>query len=187
MSSVQYIPVPFEWKPFTVNGGWPNHALSCIIDKRIAKFLLEWEGTPYMSGQMRAGPDGGADCIRFMAAFASAMFRKDLGTPERLPQDASMHSRKGAIAGMRAILRMYPTMRPIRDNDLQPGDILAVGPKDGGPSHIFIVGYKPNTLWHAINEVGVCWTGWSLMKDHMKVFRTYRFKNRREWGVGWTS
>ncbi len=185
MTSVKYIPVPFEWKPFVVNGGWPNHALSCIIEKRIEKFLLKWEGTPYMSGQMMVGE--GADCIRFMAAFANSMFGEDLGTPERLPQDASMHSRSGAIAGMRKILRMYPTLRPTRSKELQPGDILAVGPKDGGPSHILIVGVKPNTMWHAINECGVCWTGWSLMKDHMKVFRAYRFKDRRDWGRGWIS
>lgn len=180
MGSVHYTQVPFQWKPLVVGGKWPNHPLSSRIEKRIHFALAAWEGTPYVSGQQMPGV--GADCVRYFAAFVDTMYGYRRVQPDRLPQDYSMHTRAGAISVMRDILRLYPEMRPVRGSTLEPGDVLVVGPQDGGPSHCMMVGSRENTLWHAVKP-HVCWTGWGLMKGHQKVFRAYRFKDRGTWGL----
>lgn len=174
--------LPYRWMPLTLNGTeWPNHPLSCRIERKIARFFLKWEGTPYMSGQMMVGE--GTDCIRFLASFVDAMTGKQHIVPERLPQDYSMHTKHGAFRVMKQILRLYPTMKPMKKaTTLEPGDVIVVGPKGGGPSHVMIVGFKHNTLWHASNLPGICWTGWGLIEGYQKIVRVYRFTDRNDWG-----
>lgn len=184
MATLEYTPVPFLWRPMHINGrGTPDLALSRKIEHRLEKACLRWEKTPYKSGiQM---PGEGADCVRFFAALVDDLYGYRRTPPDRLPQDYSMHTRAGAIGVMKKILRLYPEMRRVRGRYLEPADVVVVGPLDGGPSHCLTVGARHNTLWHAIQGAGVCWTGWALIKNHQRIFRVYRFKDRESWGQGW--
>lgn len=177
MVEVCYKMLPYKWAPFQVPSPvWPNP--SWDIQQKIGEALRAWEGTPYMSGQQTIGV--GADCIRYLAAFVDQMYGYKRCPTSRLPQDYSMHTREGAFSVMRQILRIYPEMQKVEGNTLEPGDVIVVGPKDGGPGHCLIVGDNRNTLWHAV-QPRVCRTGWALMKDHQKIFRVYRFKDRMKW------
>lgn len=183
MGEVVYRQMPYYWAPVQVNGCvWPNPARSWAIQQKIGDVLSGWRGTPYVSGQQTKGE--GADCIRYLAAFVDEMYGHKRCPTERLPQDYSMHTRAGAISVMRQILRIYPEMKKVHGETLEPGDVVVVGPAKGGPSHCMIVGSKQNTMWHAVQSAGVCQTGWGLMRDYQKVFRVYRFKDRHCWGIG---
>lgn len=182
MASLQYDVLPYTWAPVQINGCvWPNPSLSWAVQQRIDSALSGWAGTPYGSGQQCKGE--GVDCIRYLAAFVDEMYGHKRCPTERLPQDYSMHTRAGAISVMRKILRIYPEMKKVPGTTLEPGDVVVVGPKEGGPSHCLIVGAKKNTMWHAANNTGVCMTGWGLMRDQQKIFRVYRFKDRHVWGI----
>ncbi len=184
MVMLQYEQLRYTWRPIHINGeGSPDLALSRKIEHRLEKFCHDWEKTPYVSGQQMAGQ--GTDCVRFWAAQVDYLYGYKRIAPERLPQDYSMHTRTGAMSTLKKIWRLYPELRRVRGPYLEPGDTLVVGYKNGGPGHVMTVGVQHNTLWHAVQNAGVCWTGWALQKDYQKVVAVFRFNNREEWGKGW--
>lgn len=165
---VQLVPMHVVWHP--ANQSWV---------KRLERILVSWEETPYAPGQQQKGRKGGVDCIRFGCAVLDELYRRPLtDLPPRAP-DASMHDAEGAFSVMREILRRYPDHVDILDGNIEPGDILVVGPRSGGPGHMMIVGHQPGTVWQASAD-RVHFTGLYLPST-ATLFRIYRMVDRESW------
>ena len=143
------------------------------LTSHLETVLRSWRDTPYMAGQQAKGV--GVDCVRFVTAVLDELLGLSRTETPRLPPDRAMHDRKGAIATMRLIRRLYPPVETIRDKVVEPGDILIVGQSTGGPGHVILVGVRPNTLWQA-GSLGVHEGGLGLIEGAQRVFRVYRFR-----------
>ena len=145
--------------------------------RRLEQVLVSWEGTKYSPGQQVKG--SGVDCIRFGCAVLDELYRRPLTELPIRAADASMHDRDGAFSVMRQIIRRYPDHITVRDGSVEPGDILVVGPRAGGPGHMMIVGHQTGTVWQA-SATKVHFTGLYLPKG-ATLFRTYRMVDRETW------
>ena len=145
---------------------------------RIAAILDAWKGTPYMGGQQVRGV--GVDCVRFCSSVMDEIERKPKTPIETLPPDAALHTREGAMSVMRLIRASYMPNVQVKDGQLQPGDVIVVGPRGGGPGHAMIVGGRTGEIWHA-SRSGVVRTGTSFADDNFELFRIYRKEGRETW------
>jgi hypothetical protein len=144
---------------------------------RLERILLSWEDTPYSPGQQEKRE--GVDCIRFGCAVLDELYcRPETDLPPRAA-DASMHDREGAFSVMREIMRRYPNHVTVTDGQVEPGDILVVGPRNGGPGHMMIVGHARNTVWQA-SASKVHFTGLYLPWG-ATLFRVFRMTDREKW------
>ena len=162
----RHLPIRLPWEDL------PEPALGAL-----EKVLRSWEGTPYVAGQACKGV--GVDCVRFILE----VLRELEGWPSiplvEIPQDASMHNREGSMAAFKKIIQ---ALEPIqRVSSVQPGDILVIGPAQGGPGHGLIVGPRKNTLYHAAPS-GVSMTGLGMIPGY-KIFGVYRKGSKSLWGV----
>jgi hypothetical protein len=138
---------------------------------------VSWEETPYCPGQQTKSV--GVDCIRFGCAVLDELYRRPLtDLPIRAP-DASMHDPDGAFSVMRQIMRRFPDHVAVEDGSAQPGDVLVVGPRSGGPGHMMIVGHQPGTVWQAAAD-RVHFTGLYLPSS-ATLFRVFRMADRESW------
>jgi len=169
---MQFYKIDFKWCPMPPELSKQNAALERV--------LLEWENTPYFSGS--AVKQAGVDCVRFVCA----VFKELEGDPldndtiKLLPPDAAMHNRSGAILVMKYILNLLQPIKEISSQEVEPGDILVVGPANGGPGHAMIVTPWKNVLMHA-GTAKVCRTGFHLATHYQKVFKVFRKGNRQCW------
>lgn len=116
----------------------------------------QWMGTPYMAGQRSC--QQGVDCVRWAEAFYETMFEyEDYFECERVPQDASVHSRRTVLRVMAQLLRRYPHEIDVCD-EVEPGDIVIIN-QGKGPGHTAIVGTGRNEVIHALPGVGICMSG----------------------------
>lgn len=145
------------------------------IEARIEAVLSAWDGTPYMKGQQCRG--AGVDCLRFVTAVLDELNGHAHCPIPNIPQDAAMHDPVLAARTMRAIIKAYGPATVVRDRIVEPGDVVVVGPPDGGPGHAMIVG-SPRRIWHATNR-SVQKTGTVIVG--MKVFRIYRPSGKGGW------
>lgn len=166
---MSFVTPPVVWEPLP--------APLAAIGDRMRLVLAAWDGTPYMQGQQCPGV--GVDCVRFVTGFLAAMDRREGNLGDlKIPQDASMHNKKKALGAMRFFLSEWPDHENILDSGrVQPGDILVLGPPNGGPGHAIVVGPDKNTLWHTC-AVGVAQQCWLFKKPMTKLFRAYRHTNR---------
>jgi len=168
MSGVRLVPLPLQWR--RVAAPWVA---------RLGGILRSWEDTPYSAGQQCKGPKGGVDCIRFGCAVLDELYRRpETDLPPRAA-DASMHDREGAFSVMREIMRRYPDHVAVTNGMVEPGDILVVGPTEGGPGHMMLVGHSRNTVWQA-SASKVHFTGLYLPAS-ATLFRVYRMVDRDQW------
>lgn len=161
--------LPLVWRKVS---RWHSDTVKAAIE--------HWEGTPYVLGSQAPGRSGGTDCVRFMAAVLDRLFWKRTAI-ETLPQDQALHDRAGAIAAMLSIRKLYMPNRVVRDGTLEPGDVLVLGPRNGGPGHVMIAG-ADRFLWHAEGPGGeVVRTG---LSSPLKLFRVYRASSiiSSKWG-----
>lgn len=142
----------------------------------LRKVLLSWEGTPYAAGQAVKGV--GVDCVRFVCEVFKELEGLESIPLVSIPADVSLHSREGAMAAFHQIMAAYQPSRKV--TSIQPGDVLVVGPANGGPGHAMIVGCSPNVLYHAAPS-GVARTGIGFVEGHQKVYGIYR-KDKSAWG-----
>lgn len=143
------------------------------------RVLARWDGTGYMSGQQQPGKH--ADCIGFVFGVVDELYGRPSPPRPSLPPDTAMHSREQALATIRTLRRLYAPNSPVLDGTLEPGDIVVTGHAQGGPGHVMIVGPYRNTLWHCVNEIGVCQTGLGLAEGFETIFGVYRFDDRERW------
>jgi len=117
--------------------------------------LLSWEGTPYSSGQMVK--QSGIDCVRLLVSVIVALRKTNPLTIPTLSPDASINNPTKARMVIQYLLDLISPTK-LDSNEVQPGDMLVsyTGPEEG---HVYIVGFKPGTVWHADNFAGVRFTG----------------------------
>lgn len=149
------------------------------LDARLERILASWDGTRYMSGQQQRGTH--ADCIGFVFGVVDELYGRPSPPRPSLPPDTAMHSREQALATIKTLRRLYAPNSPVTDGFIEPGDIVVTGHAQGGPGHVMLVGPYRNTLWHCVNEIGVCQTGLGLADGYETIFGVYRFDDRERW------
>lgn len=176
---MKFIPTGLRWRRMTLEtNGMPEHLLSWKAERRLDLILRAWENTPYVpNGQVKGMA---VDCVRFLAAVLDELYRK---SPTKVPvkaHDMAFNNRRGAMTAMKEFLRLYPYHRRIRDNWVEPGDVIVSGPMGGGPGHAIIVGPQENTVWQA-SGLGIHFTGLASMPATYRVFAVYRMLDRELW------
>lgn len=153
------------------------------MSRRIDEVLRSWNGTPYMSGQQLKGE--AVDCVHFGAAVADELYGWHNDLPDNIALDACSHDAEESWRQVRKLLAVYPQLGPVRPRedglyDVEPGDLVVVGPASGGPGHLMVVGARPNTMWEAdkpaVREVGI---QHDPQTRHVK--HVYRFADRWRW------
>lgn len=138
---------------------------------RLYDILCSWEGTPRVSGQ--CAKRGGSDCAGFVLGVMGELAGE---APLDIPMASLLKERVSVEKIVRAYLKHFPS-ELVRGLGAEPGDILAVGPKNEGVTHAMIVG---NTyLWHCVAG-GVCRTGFAL-HPAFEFKRIIRNKNKGNW------
>ena len=121
----------------------------------------------------------GVDCVRFGACVLDELYGDGMAgasiMPE-IPQDAAWHNRRAVMRVVRLFQRIYPVTKVV-DDVVEPGDVVIVGPRAGGPAHVLIAGVRQ--LWHAIMPA-VAPTGLTFSRD-MRLFRIYRPQEKHRW------
>lgn len=179
--SNQIVPLPIKWTAMKLvaNNGFAFHFYRAAeIERRLLRILTEWEDTRY---DLKFSDKGaGIYCTAFVVRVLDELYGRPRTPLPSIPDDIGFHSKHGAYAGFKWFMRQYPTRRRLRDNKVQPGDIVIVGPNGGGPGHAMIVGPRENTLWHATGTRGVHYTGMGLPASY-QFFAAYRFEDRERW------
>ena len=65
------------------------------------------------------------------------------------------------------------------EQTVEPGDIVIVGPRGGGPGHILVAGARPSSLYHAISTRVV--RAGCMVYDPFVLFRIYRPTYKKDW------
>lgn len=141
--------------------------------------LARWELTPYMRGQRCRGV--AVDCVRFVTGLLDDLYGFERAEAPRLPPDIAFHNRRGALAGMREVLRLYRPYDRVRDGTIEPGDVIVSGPVGGGPGHGMIVGVERATIYHAVENLGVIKTGLGLVANSQGFFAIFRVGDKERW------
>lgn len=156
--------------------------------QRLETSLKSWRGTPYATGQQVRGKQGAVDCVRFGAAVLDDLygFRREL--PRNIALDACVHAPDEAVAQVSKLLRIYHELDVVHPGEdglftVEPADMVIVGPAGGGPGHLMVVGYRPNTLWEAIRPE-VSEVGCTLDPDNRSVKHVFRANDRWHWVHG---
>lgn len=172
--------VGLRWRALNLGGGdfASDRVRERLIERRLARILGEWEGTPYVAGQRMKKV--GVFCTAFVASVLDELYRQEPTQLPALPIDISFHSKEGAMGGMRWFLRHYPNHVAVDNGILEPGDIVITGPVGGGPGHAMIVGPRENTIWEANGLGGVRYTGLTLA-DQYVYFGAFRLTDREVW------
>lgn len=162
------IPLP-PWE------GWADPR----INDYVAEHMAPWIGARYMPG---ASKRDYTDCVGFIVGLGSDLENTPVSR-KRLPQDLAFHDRKGAIEGMKKVMRSFPSWEKLVGvpASLRPGDVLAVGPKNGGPGHGIFVSPWPNQLAQATQLAGVHLSPMMLFAEHQELFAIYRHTEPEKW------
>lgn len=145
---------------------------------RLQRILYEWHGTPYRAGwQLKKV---GTDCVRFTCGVLDELCHREATEIETLPFDASLHDREGAIRGMLAIRQRFRPNEQVKDEFIEPGDILVVGPK-GSPGHAMLVGCQPHHYWHASSIARQVVRSGEDYFHLQEVFAVIRYGMREGW------
>lgn len=150
---------------------WVASRHSPFFIQKLQEELESWEGTPYAEGQQCKG--AGADCVRFACAIMDVIFGQK-NDPRTLPHDAAWHSRASSVAALKQIMSLYRNVETVQGNELEPGDIVVTGPRNGGPGHAMIVGGRPNELWHCSGKQVHRTSIQLLDTPEFMVFRVFR-------------
>ncbi len=153
---------------------------SSIWDRQVEAICGAWDGTPYMEGKHRRGV--AVDCVHFGGEVLDSLY----GTSKTremtiLRGDTCLHNGEAIRRAMLAFLRLYEIDRlpEASHYNIEAGDFLVIGPRNGGPGHLMIAGGVPGRLWHA-TRVGVACTGYGVPETE-KLFAVYRPKNKDRW------
>lgn len=144
---------------------------------RLGYVLESWRGTPYMPGQCCKGV--GVDCVRFVVAVLDELagVKTDIKT---IAPDAAVHSADVAQEAFERLIDRFDCSE-ITDGFVEPGDVLATGPLEGGPGHAVIVGSQRRMCWDAVHpKVRQISLGLRAIVGQ-RVFNVYRMNNRK-WG-----
>ena len=165
------------WKPIS-HPDLNDRQVRKITD-RLETVLQSWKGTPYKLGQQCKGI--AIDCVRLVCGVLDEMYQQPYQKVEVLRDDVAFHSRQAASDGFHTIMRLYPNHSGIRGNEVEPGDILICGSKQGGPGHAMIAGTRQSILWHT-NSHKVVQTGLAFPQAGMyHLHRVLRSNDKDKW------
>ncbi len=162
--------LPLVWTPY-------SDTRADVIMPKLESIFQSWRGTPFRSGQQCKGY--GVDCVRFACAVMDELDGKTR-KPTTIDPDASISAPAVSSASLEEILKLFFPYEEVTDGTAQPGDILATGPKRGGPGHALIVGTQPGIVWESTVPY-VRLAGWSLrFSIHNRLFKVIRLMNRSQ-------
>lgn len=146
--------------------------------KRLDHVLQSWLGTPYSAGKSQKKRAVG--CYPFVFRVLEELYRLPAEPIPFIPSDLPHHAPQEALRLLVTCINRFAYEQIPVDTTPEPGDVLVFrsGPKVG-PSHIAIMGARPNQLWHATKEGGVHWTGWSAALG--ELISIYRPSNKESW------
>lgn len=179
---IQSFKMQLRWRLPTWDAEWRGDWAREVAE-HVEEVLSAWLGTPYASGQQVRG--GGVDCIRFVLAALDELygFPRDWQGVE-VPSDIAFHNRERAMASMKAILAAYEPCELVANGFLEPGDVIAIGPENGGPGHVLIAGgcgnLTPGKLYHA-TPPAVETAGTVTLTGMPRIFGIMRVKNKFRW------
>jgi hypothetical protein len=169
---VQVIDV--HWSPIKITGMWEQECLE--VQSKLDAELKSWLGTPYAIGQQCKGV--GVDCVRFVGAILD--FMAGSVTPlDMLPPDVAFHDSEKARGALDKFRDLFRPMEIVRDWCVEPGDVVVVGPRSGGPGHGIIVGCRPGVTYEA-GSFAVNQTGLALSSKY-RAFGVFRKGDRGRW------
>lgn len=152
----------------------------------IDRAIRGWAGTRYMSGQQVRGQH--ADCVRFACGVLDDLYGWRRPLPRNIALDACVHAPEAAWAQLRALLGVYPEARQLPlntlgDYEVEPADLIVVGPPGKGPGHLIIVGAERNTAWEAPSQ-GQCVRKIGIgLSPGQQIKHVLRMSDRLSWGA----
>jgi hypothetical protein len=160
------------------------HSGDLALRPYIDAAIRGWIGTKYMSGQQVRGAH--ADCVRFACGVLDDLYGRRRILPRNLAIDAAIHAPEEAWAQLRRLLEVYPeaeALHPDEDGiwNVEPGDVVVTGLKNGGPGHLVIVGARASTCWEAprpacaVREIGIG------LHPTQHVKHAFRMSDRESW------
>ena len=100
----------------------------------------------------------------------------------RLPNDLGVHDRAAAWTWARAFVRGYGLEDVTDARALEPGDVLVFAEgREGGPSHVALVGYHPWSLWHALGRIKRIGFAMTAGDRPLRLLRCYRPGRKGSW------
>jgi len=162
----------------TINLQWQEATLPYA--DRLRTILESWKDTPYMVCQQEKGV--GVDCVRFVAAVWDEMRATPGEQIPRLSRDASLNNPRKTTEFMRMLLDRYAPIEELTNKQyvVEPGDVLVVRAKGGGPGHVILVGPDRNTTWQAGSRK-VIRSGWTLLDRFQILSHWFRYGDRSKW------
>lgn len=164
-----------KWEPLAIDG--LSDFENFKIEDHMRRIFVDWEGTPHMDGQQAKGT--ACDCVRFVSAVVDEL-SGDSTDLDILPADTAFHNKESAWKAFRQMRTVFKAEDVPKEGTFQPGDILIVGPRKGGPGHAVIVG-PDKRLWHCDSEA-VVWTGLGYLHSKSINFKkALRITHRELW------
>lgn len=141
--------------------------------QRLGQVLHSWRGTPYRAGQQCK--QHGVDCVGFVCRVLDEMRSRDVTMFDRFPAELAFHDRERAVASVAALVQRFAPVVWVKDNSVEPGDVLVVE-----PMHALVVGIEPHHYWHASTLAGVVRSGDDYFAQH-RVTHVLRAQDRGNW------
>lgn len=132
------------------------------------KVLRSWRGVKFCAnGRTRAG----VDCVGFIFGVLNEL----QGTAHNVPLSPSHDGR----AMVEAAIRLGDLFEHDDATGCEPeaGDVIVVRNWMNTPAHVAIIGGDGVKAWHAVKNVGVCFTG----VKQFEVMRIYRAQEKAQW------
>lgn len=175
-------PLHLRWTPLSI-----QDILSCAarpeanldVVERMRDTLATWGGTKYGSGQRCRGVL--ADCIGAVFGLIDDLDGRPRAQAPSMPPDVALHDPERSAEALQALRALYAPVEVVKGREVQPFDILVVGPSLAGPSHAMLVGPQPNTIWHCSPSSGLNWTGWALGAGYETFRGAFRIGDRWRW------
>ncbi len=165
--------IHLRWAPLPTDARWR------VVEERMHDVLLDWEGTRYGSGQRCRGVL--ADCIGAVFGCIDDLDGRSRAQSPSMPADVALHDPETSSEALHALRELYEPVEVVSGRDVQPFDILVVGPQLAGPSHAMLVGPQPNTLWHCTPGAGFHRAGWCLADGYELCHGAFRIGDRERW------
>lgn len=152
----------------------PQRTLDALSD-----VLATWEGTKYGSGQRCRGVL--ADCVGAVFGCIDDLDGRPRAQSPSMPPDVALHDAETAGEALNALRALYEPVHALAGREVQPFDILVVGPGGAGPSHVMLVGTEPGHLWHCSPGAGFHRGGWALGDGYDVLHGAFRIGDRWRW------
>lgn len=168
-----------RWGPLDIEDIISSGLGSRATAEAMDDVLATWEGTRYGSGQRCRGVL--ADCVGFVFGAIDDLDGRARAQAPTMPADTALHDPETATEALRALRDLYSPVIALNVREVQPFDVVVVGPAGAGPSHVMLVGTAPGHLWHCTPGSGVHRGGWALGDSYSILHGAFRIGDRWRW------